>query len=67
MDAVVTQELLTEIFDKTAREVTEQESGIRLRMGSTPPDGELCTVSIPLPGDFTPFYPSAPKRASLPG
>ncbi|MCI8501076.1 MAG: chemotaxis protein CheX [Oscillospiraceae bacterium] len=52
MDAVVTQELLTEIFDKTAREVTEQESGIRLRMGSTPPDGELCTVSIPFTRGF---------------
>lgn len=46
MDIAVAREVLIEIFDQTAREVTEQEGGIHLRTGNTPPDGELCTVSI---------------------
>lgn len=44
MDAVLSQEVLQEVFDKVVREVTEQEGGIHLYLKDTPPNGELYTV-----------------------
>lgn len=46
MDAVLSQEVLQEVFDQVVREVTEQAAGIQLCLKDTPPSGELYTVYV---------------------
>ena len=52
MHNIITQESLTEVFDRITRKVTKQAAGIYLEPGLTKPSGSLYTVYAQFEGGF---------------